>query len=345
MSTPPPRFNLPDPPHSPFTVPPPPYAAPQTPTNPTSTFTFTFTPTPTTTPTTTPTPTPTPTPPAAAGGKPCPTCRLFYPADVFPAHPPPAAAAPARCTWCRGLRAQRCCACGVFKLQEHFETRDHTGWSEGVCVDCWPWVGIGTSSGGGGGGGGGETQRWDVVGEGMRALELELGLGLGSQLGLGGQVIGWSCQPRVPRQAVTRGGIMRMPSSAGHIGLQLARETGIVPASPASPGLRIFVGKTITCVDSTEDDVWFRARDPPTLEIVITIMQLRYPLLEDQLIRGIFLQQEGKEHLVCNGAEGGEIVWQVTIDQLLRCAPSCKVRVQTLLEGLSYKATITMCEE
>lgn len=48
---------------------------------------------------------------------------------------------------------------------------------------------------------------------------------------------------------------------------------------------------------------------------------------------------------MCNVAEGGEVAWQVMVDQLLRCAPSCKVMVQTLLEGLSYKATITMCEE
>jgi hypothetical protein len=91
--------------------------------------------------------------------------------------------------------------------------------------------------------------------------------------------------------------------------------------------------------------VWFRSRDPPSLVIVITIMKLRYPLLEDHLIRGVFLQQEGREHLVCSVAEGGEIAWQVMIDQMLRCAPSCRVRVQTLVEGLSYKATITMCEK
>lgn len=91
--------------------------------------------------------------------------------------------------------------------------------------------------------------------------------------------------------------------------------------------------------------MWFRSRDPPSLVIVVTIMKLRYPLLEDHLIRGVWLQHEGREHLVCSVAEGGEVAWQVMVDQLLRCAPSCKVRVQTLLEGLSYRATITMCEE
>lgn len=94
---------------------------------------------------------------------------------------------------------------------------------------------------------------------------------------------------------------------------------------PASPGFGV---------------EYFRSLYPPSFEIFLVMLQIRYETLREEDIKRVYVEDNGRLILFVDG-QGGVDTWDVVMNILFKTAVSAKVYVEAGRQGKTYCACIT----
>lgn len=127
-------------------------------------------------------------------------------------------------------------------------------------------------------------------------------------------------------------------------------DTKILPATAAMPlgsvssGLDIIFSPHVNFTSADPSVIFFKSAYPPSLEIFLVMLQIRYEMLLEKNITGIYVESDGERLRVLRSAENGSGMWEVVMNNTFQSVATIKVDVEARHPCNTYSTFITKAD-